>query len=500
MRPVTTGAPTVDDNGFVGSWVSAGFQRANWSSAVFRFLIVLLLVYLAKQALTVIVFPPFTGHDEVAHYNYIGTVATEHRVPELLVDELPDYFYRYCRYILDWSPCEPENPRWLEKPFRLADWGALGIHPAGMQYAANHPPLYYLAAAPAYEIFSGWSHETRQYLIRTLSIPFGMMTVVLAFLTARAIFPADAFLMMTVPAFVAFQPQVSYEAAMVNNDIVGIAMTSVVLYLAVLGIMKGLSYRLCAIMGLALGLALLAKSTSIIGFPIVALAILLSTGVFKWRDWLPRGVVASGVAGLVIFPWYLYLWQTYGNLDGFKQVKTLQSPWNKPLGSFSRLLFNRRFVWNRWKETWGEFGWRRIHLDSTLLWVIAVPLIVAMAGLLLFLAFTIRAKFAPGAPQNLLGFENPTRNQVSAVVLLIFSCIIAYLAIIQFGTEFALTQARYYFPIVNAAAVLVMLGLKTLTPLRIQPIVRACTLAGLVLMNLVIYTQYAIPYWHIANN
>ena len=34
---------------------------------------------------------------------YIQTVATEYRVPELLVDEIPDEFYRFCQYILDWT-------------------------------------------------------------------------------------------------------------------------------------------------------------------------------------------------------------------------------------------------------------------------------------------------------------------------------------------------------------------------------------------------------------
>ena len=40
------------------------------------------------------------------------------------------------------------------------------------------------------------------------------------------------------PAFVAFQPQISYESSMLNNDIMAIAFTSVVLYLVVVGIKK----------------------------------------------------------------------------------------------------------------------------------------------------------------------------------------------------------------------------------------------------------------------
>ena len=36
-----------------------------------------------KEILTAILMPPFTGHDEVAHFSYIRTVATEHRLPKI---------------------------------------------------------------------------------------------------------------------------------------------------------------------------------------------------------------------------------------------------------------------------------------------------------------------------------------------------------------------------------------------------------------------------------
>ncbi len=266
------------------------------NSTVGRFLLVLLAVFVAKQALTVLVFPPFSGHDEVAHFNYVQTVATEHRVPTLFRcptddgqgclnssggltntefatwqgDVLPDYFYRYCEYILDWKPCES---RWIDQPFRAANWGAVGQFPAGTQYAANHPPLYYLLVAPFAKAADSLSPEALQYLLRVLAIPFGLMIVLLAFLTVRELFSGDRFLLMTVPAFVAFQPQVSYESAMVNNDIAGIAFVSLVIYLLARGIRRGFDLVTCAWIGGALGLAMLTKSNSLIIIPAIAAAI-----------------------------------------------------------------------------------------------------------------------------------------------------------------------------------------------------------------------------------
>jgi 4-amino-4-deoxy-L-arabinose transferase-like glycosyltransferase len=500
----------------------AGFA----SSTVGRFLLVLLVVFVAKQLLTVLVFPPFSGHDEVAHLNYVETVANDHRVPTLFRcptdqgkncldsfgqltntefstwkgDILPAYYYRYCQFILDWAPCEPENPRWLDDPFRAANWGFIGQFPAGTQYAANHPPLYYALLAPFARAGASLSPESMQYLLRALAIPFGLAIILLAFLTARQLFPGDRFLLMTVPAFVAFQPQVSYESAMVNNDIAGIAFCSLVIYLLARGIRRGFGYVACAWVGAAFGLALLAKSNSIFIIPAIALAIALTCGLRNVKEWIPKGVVTAAVGGFLVFPWYLFFYRTYGNLDAFEQIRTLQSPWNKPGGSFTGLLFDRGFVWMRWKETWGEFGWRRIHLDSSFLWAIAAPIVVGLAGIMLFVVLFAWKRRGGDHEVGPLGFEMPDRAQRISLLTLFVAVVTAYLAVVQFGTQFALTQARYFFPIVNAFAILVLVGGRTLIPVRLQPIGRALIVCGLVFVNLIIYTRYVIPYWHISQN
>lgn len=487
------------------------------------FLLVLLAVFIAKQALTVLVFPPFSGHDEVAHFSYLKTVVTEHRAPELFrcptddgkncLDEfgrltntdfdtwqgdvIPDYFYRYCQFILQWDPCEPDNPRWLNDPFRAASWGFIGQFPAGTQYAANHPPLYYLMLAPIARAGQSLSPESMQYLLRGMAIPFGIAIIVLAFLTTRQLFPGDRFLLITVPAFVAFQPQVSYEAAMVNNDIAGIAFVSLVFYLLARGLRRGFDYLTCAWVGAALGLAMLSKSNTVFIVPAIAIAIFLGYGWRHWRAWVSKGAVSAAVAGVLVAPWYIWFFRTYGNLDAFEQIRTLQSPWNKPGGTIPELLFNRAFVWMRWRETWGEFGWRRIGLDSSVLWGIAVPIIVALFGLLAFVLLAGYRRITKRERSEPLGFEMPDRTQAISIVVLLVSIIVAYLAVIQFGTQFALTQARYYFPVVNAFAILVLLGARTLIPRPIRPIGSALIVFGLVFMNLIIYTRYVIPYWHI---
>jgi hypothetical protein len=75
------------------------------------------------------------------------------------------------------------------------------------------------------------------------------------------------------------------------------------------------------------------------------------------------------------------------------------------------------------------------------------------------------------------------------------TCILAYFAILQFGTQFSLTQARYYFPAIVPAALLFMLGFRALIPRRGLGYGQVAIFASLVLLNVIIYSAYVIPYW-----
>lgn len=463
-----------------------------------RFLAVLLFVFLVKQALISVIFPPFSGHDEVAHFAYIQTVATDHRVP-LLEDEIPDDLYTYCQYILDWTypPCATNDPNWEGRdPPRIFSWGAAGNFDAGQQYTANHPPLYYAIAAPLFWATDSLSYETQQYLIRLLAIPFGLLTVLLAFFTVRTAFPGDRFLAIVVPAFVAFQPQVSYESSMVNHDIVSVAAVSLILYLLVRGMRDRFPLFIVASLGVSLGLGLLVKGNTMVIAPIIALAMILGIGWRNVHEWVSKGAIVVAVAGVMTAPWYVYLWRTYGNLDALDQVEEMQRPWNYPAGSFSEQLFNRAYIWERWKETWGSFGWRRIPLSDWLLWLIAIPTIIALVGLLLLLVRRLAARRSSDVLVWLPGGQRLTTLQTQTVVVFVVFFLVSYLAIIQFGTRFALTQARYLFPTINALAILLALGMRTLCPFRFRPYLQGAVVSGLVLLTLIIYTKFVVPYWY----
>jgi hypothetical protein len=211
----------------------------------------------------------------------------------------------------------------------------------------------------------------------------------------------------------------------------------------------------------------------------------------NWRDW--KGLVQRGIAmgipfAAVAAPWYAYLYRTYGDFNGLERVAELQY-WNHPMGSFLELLASPTFFADRFNESWGEYGWRLIHFEAPLLWAIAVPFLLGVVGLLVFFKRNWR-QVSPRPDKN-----NPVSSwQMKAIVMLALAVLFAYLAVVQFGTTFALAQARYYFPIATAAALLVLVGWRTIIPERHRTVAQGLIVGSLILLNVYIVVAYVLPF------
>jgi hypothetical protein len=488
-----------------------------------KFIALLLILFVAKGVIVTFVHIPFSGHDEVMHYAYLEYVAESHRVPVLpdLIewreardatgqdthDKAPESLWPYCRYTTqDWNiSCEKyDSPNWA------ASMGQ-DFFPMGWVYTANHPPLYFLIMTPVYWMTDGMSIEGQLYALRLAALPFGLLTVLFAFLTVRTLFPRDRFLAMTVPAFVAFQPQISYEGAMLNNDILAIAFTSIVIYLLARGLKARFPIGTVALIGFFYGLAILSKNTSLTTGGIIAFAMILGLGIRNWREWMAKGAIAAGITGLMVWPWYVFMYRTYGDFTALSRIRELQY-WNYG-GNINHptiwdQLADEEFFWLRWRETWGEFGWRLIRLDDSLLrllmWVsIGATIGIAVWAVRLYLTGheiagakdEEEAAAIAARSESVFALE---RWQVVGVLTMGVTCIVAYVAILQFGTTFSLTQARYYFPAIVPAAILFMLGLRAIIPRRWLSYGQLGVFVSLVMLTVVIYSAYVLP--HQANH
>jgi 4-amino-4-deoxy-L-arabinose transferase-like glycosyltransferase len=438
-------------------------------SARARIVTAILVVALVRQVIQVVATPPFQGHDEVAHLSYVWSLDRTGKLPTL-DNIVPGELAPFATFTVDWPAL----------------------------YTANHPPLYYLLLWPVYRAagrpddIDGFIRML--FLLRLLSIPVFLLTIWLAYKLATTLFPRDDFLALTVPAWIAFQPQLGYEGAIVNNDALSIAFGALLLLLCARALRWGLTWPRAAALGTALGLGLLTKATLTIFLPLAAATAVWCHRSRSWRAFTTPGYW-RGIAGpaaaltlplLLATPWYRFLYRTYGDFSAFRALQDLQSDWNAPAGTFWQLLRSRTFHGERFHEYWGYFGWRRIPLPAAELWTLKLALLVVGLGL------------AVGAIRTWWRWRSGERVaepfQVAGILLMAAANVLLYGAMVYFGTMFGLSQARYFFPVAPATGLLAMLGLRALVPPQLRRPAAALTIAGLAGFNLLVLTQVVIPY------
>jgi 4-amino-4-deoxy-L-arabinose transferase-like glycosyltransferase len=447
------------------SWVRARLRV----SARGRIIAALLAFTLVKQLILVAAYPPFQGHDEVGHYGYLWTMEHFHRLPTL-DDNLPVVLGQYDMFSLDWPAV----------------------------YTANHPPGYYLLTYPIMKLAGSDAPGdlfARLYALRLASIVPFLLTIWLTYLLATTLFPRDSFLALTAPAAVAFGPQLSFEGAIVNNDMLSICFGTLLLYLCAAALRRGLPARRAFGLGVALGCSLLVKATLTVFLPLVALVAVWCRwprpwGRVRerayWRGTLWAALALIVPAAAIPAPWYAFLKRTYGDFSAFRALQTLQQYWNVPAGTFWQLLRSKEFHLERIREYFGYFGWKLIPLTPMQERLVYGGLILCGVGLVVGVIRLGRAWRRCG--------WRPDRVQVTGVTLLVVANLVMYGAMIYFGTMFLLTQARYIFPVAAASALLAMLGLRALVPERWLRPAAALVIAALAAFNLWLLFGSVLPY------
>ncbi|NJN94382.1 MAG: hypothetical protein HC875_09955 [Anaerolineales bacterium] len=108
-----------------------------------------------------------------------------------------------------------------------------GTYSNRFSYAVMGWPLVFAA---------GQSIVTQLYLVRLNMVIMAAAVVLLAYLTARTIFPRNSFLMLGPPLLILFNPQHTHLLAAVNNGNLAEVLTATVLFIGVQGFMRGFSW------------------------------------------------------------------------------------------------------------------------------------------------------------------------------------------------------------------------------------------------------------------
>ncbi|MBN1660880.1 MAG: glycosyltransferase family 39 protein [Anaerolineae bacterium] len=355
---------------------------------------VTILIYLVLGTLYAIYTPNWQAPDEPAHYNYIRTLAEEHRFPILKPGDYPGAYLEEI------------------KAARFAP--ELSIEP--IRYEFHQPPLYYILAVPVYGLFGG-----ALLPLRLLSLLFGALLLPVVYQTVRLLVPARPLLALGATAFVAFQPMHIAMCAAVNNDsladlLLAVGVLFCVRYVRLEGgtvidrpgdtwfrpqhapsrsrwALSEPQRDLAFLLSVTTGLAFVSKSSVYILLPLALAAIAARHLWLDKSNEVRRPVLAAGLyllpSMLMALPWWLRNAAIYGGLDilGLHrhnqvvagQLRTAdwvaQRGFTQSINDFGLISF---------RSFWAQFGWMGVLIDERLYQALAILSALALIGLTLW--------------------------------------------------------------------------------------------------------------------
>lgn len=234
--------------------------------------------------LFVFLIPPWQHYDEPTHFEYVWLLVNRQSLPE------PGNYDLDFRADLVRSMIAREFFDDLQEP----DPDNLPGNVAGLQYPQlDEPPLYYLMLSPALLIMRNQSLGAQLIGARTIGVLFYLATILLAWLTARQLFPTQKGLQLIIPMTVAFIPGFVDQMTAVNNDAGAVLSFSFVIFAASIYIIRPLHVKWAALLAIALVPPLFMKSTAFPAVPVGLLILALRAGV-AWKPRLTWMLTALG--------------------------------------------------------------------------------------------------------------------------------------------------------------------------------------------------------------
>jgi hypothetical protein len=448
---------------------------------------VALLVGLAvvKGVLWAAVVPVLQAPDEPSHVSYAMFLAEQHRLPKRgvdqfglehneseLMDRLEDLLNVYASppgHRPDFSAGAPAE---LREELR-----GLSAEASGNSSAAGYGPAYYVPAAAFYALAPG-SLDVRIDVMRLWSVALGALSVWLALLIGRRLFPSSPGAASALAVAVAMQPMFSQQTATVNNDAL-LAAAGFACLLAALDLSRvgAPPPRTLLLAGLALGVAIMTKPQGVAFAPVLGLAWLLG----RWRTppserpSLRNAAVFTGAGFAATYG----LWWVITRVAGIPPADLATfapEEGSTSIGRYLRLLGGDelrqlRSLWVR--QFWGDFGQLNVPLPG---WVRATLTVATLGALLIGVAwFTavvrdLIARRREGRRSEPEADEVVVRAGICALAVVSTLVVLHVADFIQFRRlgRLELLQGRYALMALPAILALPALWLRHLFP-RIHP-------------------------------
>lgn len=407
-----------------------------------RSLAAILLLFTGLSLLYSWAVPPLEGPDGPEHFAYIGWLtegkglppqgAAAWATPVRQEGGQPPLYYWLSSWPLRWTgldavPAPVPNPHFPSS--------APGTVPDNKNVLIRDPQTH--------PFLSGWAPV---YGLRLISLAFGWLLLVSVFGLAREIAPESAYLAPLATLATALIPQVIFQASILSNDIAAAGLGALTLWLLARLWRRGPTVGRGLALGLALGLAGLAKSNTL------ALAVPIGL-LFLWR-WrrpserrqtllagLGAGLGAVGTAGW----WIGWTWRTTGSPLGLDTH--CYAPWAYCDNPAARPDAGAQWV-EVFQSFWAAFGWGNIKPPGWVSLLLAIAVLLALAGI-------ARRRGLPGVPAD---------RQSAAWLILASPLVLEMLALEGWMRQVTAPHGRLLFPALAGVMVLLALGWSAWSP------------------------------------
>ena len=353
---------------------------------------------------------------------------------------------------------------------------------------------------PARESFPYRGSVLALHLARQLSVAMALATVLATYLIALEIYPGSRALALGAAAVAGFNPMFLFIGSSVSNDAT-VAATCAWTGLAALrlALRPDATSRRALVAGIALGLALLSKSSAVAMVPVVGVALVIAAWRTRsWSQLLKQGALAFGAAALVSGWWFLRSWLLYGDpLGAVVHQVAFRGGRTDPL-TLDRLWLELRGVE---MSFWAVFGWRSVVVDDVIYRALFAVDRLGLFGLLILAvrqtwlwagAMRPTTRRVAQLRKELLGERLPANTLVGLGLLALWSGGV-FVALLRFMTLVYAEHGRLLFAALSAIAVLLIWGWRQFVPQRAVAVFSGTVITGLLALSVICLLVYIIP-------
>jgi len=400
----------------------------------------ILLFYVIFGVAYTVSTPIFEANDELWHFGVVQYIRETGELPIQQFDGTDTIYQQHGSQ----PPLYYALMSVLTSPFSIDDvddYRTLNPH-----VTANHPDAFgnknIVLRDESLPMFEGTGLTI--IVIRAIGLALGIVTIVAIYEIGKYIAPQRPTAAFIGAALTGLNPMFIFVSASVNNDVLAMALNSVIVLLLLRSLRDGFNVRYSVIIALFLALTCVTKLTSIVLVPVV-----LGVGYFNYRKTHDRqGVMFYFFTTVIFFAlfagwWYVRNVQLYSEPFGMMTMANIAGPRGITFSPLTLLTEYQQFR----MSYWGLFGAMNIQISPIFYMLADLMSFFSLMGIVfLVLQLLAISDFAYA------------RYELTNLMVLISAVILVWLGVLYWSTLTDASQGRVMFPLIAVINPIIAVG------------------------------------------